>query len=234
MNKITRSEAKELGLTRFFSVHPCKSNHHSERWTCNNVCVECYRIKVLSEKEKIAEYKKEYYLANKESIRIKGHKYYIDNKDKIISRCAKYQVRNRERTNNKNKIWKTLNKDKVSLTNKRYRLNNSDKVSLAAKAWSIKNRDKTRSYVINRRCRLKNAEGEHSLSDIKYIITKQKNKCANCRNSVKDNYHIDHIYPISKGGSNNKHNIQILCPTCNVTKNAKDPIIWAQENGRLL
>jgi len=40
--------------------------------------------------------------------------------------------------------------------------------------------------------------------------------------------------PLSRGGSNDKYNLQLLCPTCNLKKSAKDPIDFAQENGNLL
>jgi len=79
------------------------------------------------------------------------------------------------------------------------------------------------------------SEGVFTETDIEEIKEKQQHKCANCLNSIQGKeYHIDHIIPVSKNGTNWPHNIQILCPTCNLKKSAKDPIYWAQENGRLI
>ena len=41
-------------------------------------------------------------------------------------------------------------------------------------------------------------------------------------------------YAVSFGGSHTQDNVQILCATCNFRKGAKDPIDFANENGRLL
>lgn len=45
--------------------------------------------------------------------------------------------------------------------------------------------------------------------------------CHWCGVSCKDNYHVDHIQPLSKGGSNRIENICISCPPCNLKKGAK-------------
>ena len=60
-------------------------------------------------------------------------------------------------------------------------------------------------------------------------------KCPNCKAKLAlTGHHLDHITPLSRGGLNVDGNVQLLCPPCNLTKAAKDPIEWAQQNGRLL
>jgi len=115
---------------------------------------------------------------------------------------------------------------------------NKESAFIQAKEWGKRNPDKLRSIRRNttrkRKARLVNAEGSHTQKQILELLKKQRYKCMNCGLSVKDSYHVDHIMPLKKGGSNYIKNIQILCPSCNVHKQAKDPIKWAQENGRLL
>lgn len=62
----------------------------------------------------------------------------------------------------------------------------------------------------------------------------QRWKCAICRVNIRKDYHLDHIMPIARGGKHEPRNLQLLCPTCNVRKSAKDPISYMQEVGRLL
>lgn len=86
-----------------------------------------------------------------------------------------------------------------------------------------------------RRARLREAEGSHSPSDILRIYMLQGRKCASCAVRVsKTTWHVDHIYPLSKGGSNWPSNIQILCAACNQEKHALHPIDFARRKGRLL
>ena len=69
---------------------------------------------------------------------------------------------------------------------------------------------------------------------VKSIGTRQKWRCAVCRCSIKFKFHVDHITPIAKGGEHAPLNIQLLCPTCNMRKSAKDPIAFMQSKGFLL
>lgn len=69
---------------------------------------------------------------------------------------------------------------------------------------------------------------------VKRIGEAQRWRCAVCRSGIAGNYHMDHIEPIAKGGAHDPLNIQLLCPSCNLRKNAKDPIAFMQERGFLL
>lgn len=39
--------------------------------------------------------------------------------------------------------------------------------------------------------------------------------------------HIDHVWPLSKGGSNGPENLVLACAECNLRKSAKTPMEFA-------
>lgn len=79
-----------------------------------------------------------------------------------------------------------------------------------------------------------NSCGSFTPTQIADLHTKQRGRCANCGAKLGAEYHRDHKVPLSKGGTNDITNIELLCGPCNLRKNAKDPVDWAQENGRLI
>lgn len=57
------------------------------------------------------------------------------------------------------------------------------------------------------------------MTDIGRMLCMQDARCIYCR-VLLEKYHIDHILPVSRGGTNDLGNLQLLCPRCNISKNA--------------
>lgn len=94
------------------------------------------------------------------------------------------------------------------------------------KDYRSRNPHKAREFSKNRKER---KLGRLPRGTIKKIGECQKWKCAICNRGIIEKYHVDHIYPLAKGGAHEVSNIQLLCPSCNVRKSAKDPIDYMQE-----
>ena len=92
-------------------------------------------------------------------------------------------------------------------------------------------REKTQRYRARKRGQLGNVTAGIAAK----LRAAQGNKCGWCGVSFKEvTPTIDHYIPLSRGGMHDDSNLQILCLSCNSSKNDKDPIEWAQANGRLL
>lgn len=66
------------------------------------------------------------------------------------------------------------------------------------------------------------------------LLERQRGKCAACSCDIRKRSDVDHIVPVSAGGSNELGNLQLLCQTCNRSKGAKDPISFMRSRGLLL
>ena len=106
-----------------------------------------------------------------------------------------------------------------------------DKYRKRLREYRAKNVDKVREWS---QTRTRRKGGRLKSGTVKKIGELQGWKCPVCHISIKNSYHVDHIIPLSKGGLHAADNIQILCPSCNCKKNAKDPILFMQEKGFLL
>ena len=207
---VTRQHAILNGLKKYFTGNPCLRGHISERYTSSNKCFLCN---------------------------------YLDN--------IEWKKENPERTKELNKITK----EKQGLTKravwkKDWDEKNKEHKRIYRRNWYLKNREHSLEYskdhkkenrvsytaAENKRRALKkniNTDCDYKKEDVLFLLVKQGNKCIYCKSKM-IKYHVDHIVPIKLGGDNSKYNIQILCPTCNMRKNAKHPVKFAQENGLLL
>ncbi len=90
----------------------------------------------------------------------------------------------------------------------------------------------------NRRARERNAKGQLSRGIRKALYAAQRGCCPVCKDALAmdgaQKCHIDHVVPLAAGGTHTDDNVQLLCPDCNVSKGAKDPIEFMQSRGFLL
>jgi 5-methylcytosine-specific restriction endonuclease McrA len=197
---VSRAEALEKGLIRYFLGTPCWHGHISQRQTSNKECVTCAvhrgRKRVLSDEYKAG--RKAYRQANKERIN-------------AYRRATALELG--PKRNAGVKRWYDSEK---------------------GKAWWRAYAETKRAIVRNRRAKQRASEGQHTPEDIADILRLQRGKCAYCRTDIRGGYHVDHIVAIANGGSNDRRNIQLLCPPCNMHKNAADPIAHAQRIGLLI
>jgi len=147
--------------------------------------------------KKELEYAKQYRAANK-------HK--KSYRDKANARAKKHYADNREA---KRKYQREYGKQNAvalrSKRNERYK-NNKEKESV---------------YRHNRRARVHKVGGSFTKSDIENLYSIQGARCYYCSRSIEEGYHIDHMTPIIRGGSNDVSNLCLTDPECNRRKHTK-------------
>lgn len=152
-----------------------------------------------------------YKLENPEKYKELGRQQYRNNKEK----CAEQAKRWRKKIGSYFKLRKARDPDYL-------------------KEWKSKNRERLNAHSRNYKAKRRSLEGGSCTpEDIQEILKLQKGKCAYCTKKLKK-YHLDHITPLSKSGTNSRSNIQATCAKCNQTKWNHDPIDFARSLGKLL
>lgn len=203
-----RNQARALGLKRYQSDVSCPSGH-IERWVSSNGCVQCGKTATAV-----------WLSANRDKMQTYQSQYGRDNAAAIIQRKAAHRALHPGAHALRSSAWYEANKEARTIT---------------ITAWQKANPDKLMATKHNYRTKEK-AGGRHTSDDIAFLMKAQSGKCAHewCRKDIRNKRHLDHIIPIALGGLNDRRNLQILCPTCNLKKSAKHPIDFAQQNGLLL
>jgi len=90
-----------------------------------------------------------------------------------------------------------------------------------------RNKERYSAYRQNRRAAVAQASGTHTGEDILSQYAAQKKRCYWCGVRLGGTYHIDHVVPLARGGSNSRENLVIACPSCNLSKRDKHPMDFA-------
>lgn len=77
----TRSEAKALGATHYFTGEPCKHGHIAPR-KLKGACTECLKVEWKKTAGKRADYFRSY--NQREEVKTKKHEWYQNNREKVI------------------------------------------------------------------------------------------------------------------------------------------------------
>ena len=197
-------------------------------------CKVCQNKSSAENRARNPDRRKKYYTENSEKYRKAARDYYWANREDVLSKKASDRKQNVEKYKERDSIRRSENRDLHIELCRKWRAANPEKQKAASKAWRDRNPESRRASKQNRRARERSAKGRITKLDVIALMHLQRGKCANCHTPLADGYHVDHVMPLAKGGSNERHNLQLLCPFCNLSKNALDPLDWAAKNGRLL
>lgn len=98
METVSFTEAKQRGLSKYFTGKPCCRGHVAERYTANKTCVECSFSQATR-------WKKE----NLDHCLAKRREWYKSNHESERERCNKWARSNRHRVS----VWETRRKRSV-------------------------------------------------------------------------------------------------------------------------
>ena len=224
---VRRRDAILAGHKYYDTGAPCKFGHPSLRLAVNGSCVEC--AKVLTRGWRAVSGAK-WRARNKDKIKVWNAKWAAKDPDGKRLKCkrntAAYRARNPERADRLAAEWRAKNRERVRANCAKWRARNAEKT-----------RELSALNKSNRRSRIIGNGGRITAEDVRIVFAMQRGKCAICGVKICwGDHQRDHIVPLTKGGRNDRANLQITCTenACNQKKRNKDPIAFMRERGFLL
>jgi len=174
----------------------------------------------------------------------KGEKAYREeHHDTLNEYGKKYYSDHKEELNEKGRIYREEHQDEIREWRRTYNEEHREEKATRDKEYrqTPQGRMVRRAAHHRRRARKKGSGGSYTAAQIQAQLKRQKYRCyyAGCghakfeKKNGKHIFHIDHIVPLSRGGTNTIDNIVLSCPTCNMHKHNKLPHEWST-GGRLL
>lgn len=105
-----------------------------------------------------------------------------------------------------------------------------EKNKLRVAEWKKLNPEKARLnkrvYQSRRRKRIASSPISYTVKDVEIQYKAQNCRCWWCLKPLNGKYDIDHVIPLSRGGTNDPRNIVLACEFCNSSKHNKLPGEW--------
>ena len=156
------------------------------------------------------------------------------NKERKSANTKRWIAENAERVKNKVNQWKENHRETIKAYKRKYNEKhpdgnrerslrwaraNPEKRKTSIEKWIKKHPDKRREYNQTRRAKKLEVGGTITEREWKSLLDKCDNKCLKCGSTKK--LTLDHVVPVSAGGSNTIDNAQVLCQSCNSSKGTK-------------
>ncbi len=142
-------------------------------------------------------------------------KYYKRNRNIIITRANKWIKDNPEKSAQHRRTSYKRHRKRILEAGKKWREENKDRMAKLKKEWRHKNPIRFKAYAHKRREAIK---APLSGDDVQRMFVLYP-FCLAC--SAEKDLEIDHIVPLSRGGTNEFENLQVLCGHCNRSKGQK-------------
>jgi 5-methylcytosine-specific restriction endonuclease McrA len=167
-----------------------------------NYCVECIR-----EKDRARRAKKSEDPAFRERERERSRVYREKNPERRAQTVRVYREQNREACIARTRAWQEANREHVNQTVRKRRSENPEQSRANWKRWNRV-----------RKARIRGAEIREAV-DPAIVWARDNGKCHICgKRADPDDWHLDHLVPVSLGGDHSYANVAVSHPLCNMRK----------------
>lgn len=196
--------------------------------TCTDIDVAAYQI---ANPAKCHKRQQDYYARRAESLRANSRAYRAQNRIACALRDKIYAKEHRDSIRERYRNWTHANAERLKAkqheryaamsTEDRARTRRWGKehpvaMRISRNRWKENNKEKVRLYCRIRRAHMRTQSGKFTQDEWENLCKQYDYKCVRC--GYEKPLTIDHVIPVSLGGSSDISNIQPLCGSCNSKK----------------
>jgi 5-methylcytosine-specific restriction endonuclease McrA len=180
----------------------------------------------LERVERNKAYQASWRAANPEKVREQQARYRAANPEKVKERRERYRAANPEKVKEHRASYRAANPEKVKASGERYQVANPEKMREKQASWIASNPELAKAIWIskNSKRRARKAKNGTYLVSKKEILKLISSPCIYCGSL--DFITIEHVIPISRGGTHGIGNLASACKSCNFSKSAKFITEW--------
>ena len=208
MEIITRKQAKEQGLTRYFDGSLCKRGNADWRKTCDSSCLcsDCKahhnRVRAARKQARGAEFKALRCREEKQRRERRGEELNAQRRDTYAN-----NVEVRAKTLTRNREWRRANPEKAEAI---------------VLDWLARNPGAKKAYHATRKARLLQLASALTPAEWEQIKAIYRLRTLISR-ATGIEHHVDHHIPLAKGGMHHPSNLWVITAKENLRKHAKLP-----------
>jgi 5-methylcytosine-specific restriction endonuclease McrA len=215
--------SRELPITDYYVKIKATGRLHARCKTC---FIAITTKHINENRDQYNEYARKYRAADPEKYNDRSSAWKKANRHKTRETARKYRAAHPDKIREKRKRYKAKHPDVLKASRGRYyakhRLEIYERLERCRKAKPELYRIIQKRAAHKRRAIIANA-GTYTLAELEAIKAAQDYRCLLCglyEPFIK--LTVDHVVPLSKGGSNTAKNLQMLCHSCNSHKRTRE------------
>jgi 5-methylcytosine-specific restriction endonuclease McrA len=202
---------KKCGLLKPLTDYGKKKNGlHSQ---CKACVSEYNRQWRNANREKRAEYNRRWHEQNRDHVRETQRRWRQEHPEKSREYRRRWRVKNPEYA----RQWRDKNIERLIERDRQWRKANRERKAINDRQWRLSNPQKRLAATQRRRARKAGNGGDFMPEQWERLCCFYNHCCLACGQQP-EVLTVDHIVPLSLGGSNDISNLQPLCASCNSSK----------------
>ena len=203
---------EEKGTSEF---HKRSSSKDGLYWQCKECCSEGKRRWRQEHLERAREYDHRWRQEHLEQARERHCRWNREHPERMreITRCWVQEHPEQKRR------WRQEHAEQVREARRRWNREHLEEERERQRRWAREHPEKARRAEALRRARKASAPGSFTREDIRRQYEVQNGLCFWCSEPLNNDFDVDHVIPLTRGGTNWPQNLVCACVQCNGSKN---------------